>query len=132
MKFSKGFIKYITAKKVSAQSDSFFQAYVTCALWSSSGDDGEPLDANYNDIAPEALSKMKADCDRFQSENADDLSNLDLSQAGHDFWLTRNHHGAGFWDRGHDKQLGERLTAASHKFGESDLYVGDDGKVYIS
>lgn len=27
---------------------------------------------------------------------------------------------------------GKRLTDAAHTFGESMLYVGDDGKVYVS
>jgi hypothetical protein len=45
--------------------------------------------------------------------------------------LTRNGHGSGFWDRGLGK-VGEQLTAACGPYGSSDLYVGDDGKVYVS
>jgi hypothetical protein len=52
-------------------------------------------------------------------------------QAGGDFWLTRNGHGVGFWDRGLG-ELGDRLTAASKPHGSSDLYIGDDGKVSVS
>jgi hypothetical protein len=55
-------------------------------------------------------------------------------QAGHDFWLTRNHHGVGFWEpewANIDKDASDRLTAESHRFGECDLYVGDDGKLHI-
>ena len=48
---------------------------------------------------------------------------------GHDFWLTRNGHGAGFWDRGLG-ELGQKLTEATKTFGTSDLYIGDDGKIY--
>src|SRR5215213_9921810 len=51
------------------------------------------------------------------------------SQAGHDFWLTRNRHGAGFWDRGLG-DLSNRLSDASKVYGEVDLYVGDDGQIY--
>jgi hypothetical protein len=40
-----------------------------------------------------------------------------LGQCGHDFILTRNHHGAGFWDRGYG-EAGRRLTAAAQAFGE--------------
>lgn len=53
---------------------------------------------------------------------------------GHDFALTRNGHGAGFWDRadeGLPKALGDALTAVCHGMGECDLYVGDDGKAYF-
>ena len=39
-------------------------------------------------------------------------------------------HGAGFWDRGLGA-LGKRLTDASKLYGESDEYVGDDGRIHI-
>ena len=49
---------------------------------------------------------------------------------GHDFWLTRNGHGAGFWDRSDclPEDAGERLTDAAEKYGEVDLTV-DDGVI---
>lgn len=46
--------------------------------------------------------------------------------------LTRNGHGAGFWDRLHQSQLGDRLTAMCKPMGESHVYVGDDGQVWFS
>lgn len=49
--------------------------------------------------------------------------------AGHDFWLTRNGHGCGFWDRDLG-EIGDKLTEAAKKFGEVNLYVGDDGFVH--
>jgi hypothetical protein len=52
-------------------------------------------------------------------------------QAGADFWLTRNGHGAGFWDRGLG-ELGERLTEAAKASGSSDLYIGDDEGIYVT
>ena len=42
---------------------------------------------------------------------------------GHDLWLTRNHHGAGFWDRGYPKDLADRLTELSQSLGERSLMV---------
>lgn len=117
--------------------DAFVRGYVECALWSSSDqtDDqgGEPLDANYSpdDIATESLMRMTLDCDAFMTECAADLADIEAGQAGHDFWLTRNGHGAGFWDRGLG-DLGERLSDAARVHGSSDLYVGDDGALYIS
>ena len=100
------------------------------ALWSSM-DDAEPLDANYaqDDIAPQTLATMKADCETFQQAHAADIA-ADPEQAGHDFWLTRNHHGAGFWDDDWPEAVGERLTQAAHVFGGVDLYVGDDGLIH--
>lgn len=40
-----------------------------------------------------------------------------LEQCGHDYILTRNGHGAGFWDRGYGA-AGDRLTAAVKVYGE--------------
>lgn len=121
--------------------DAFTRAYITAALWSSVDDDGNPLDKEYgqSDIDPETLAKMVADCERFQSEQSDyliseyhdsEVDNTIDAVAGHDFWLTRNHHGAGFWDGDWVEPIGRHLTDASHKFGECDLYIGDDGKIY--
>lgn len=126
-------------------SDAFFRAYVAAALWSTNdnADDsgGEPLDSNYGseDIDPDTLTKMRAECDAFCNANASDLIEFAAAlphreewttdeQAGHDYWLTRNGHGVGFWDR-NVGDVGDRLSAAC-KHTEVDLYVGDDGKIY--
>jgi hypothetical protein len=122
--------------------DAFTKAYIEAALWSSTDEStpqgGEPLDANYDitDIAPEALARMQADCAAFQAVNEADIYDYDAGKnaelAGHDFWLTRNHHGAGFWDGDWQEEIGKRLTASAHAFGECNLYIGDDGKVYAA
>lgn len=52
-------------------------------------------------------------------------------QAGHDFFLSRNGHGAGFFDRDLGT-VGDQLQAATKKYGPFDLYYGDDGKLYAS
>ncbi len=109
----------------------FTTAYVDCALWSSTDDNGEPLDSMYtiDDIDPATLFRMTEDCEQFQANHEDDIAD-DVARAGHDFWLTRNGHGAGFWDGDWPKVIGERLTAAAHAWGEYNLYVGDDGCVH--
>ena len=48
---------------------------------------------------------------------------------GHDFWLTRNREGAGFWD-GFWGEDGDTLTELAQEFPEVDVYVGDDGLLY--
>ena len=109
--------------------DEFTRAYIECALWSSL-DDETPMDENYgfDDLSDECLSRMLNDCSKFQTENMKMISE-DLPQAGHDFWLTRNGHGAGFWD-GDWPEFGALLTEKCKEFGEVDLYVGEDGLVY--
>ena len=122
--------------------DTFTEAYIECALWSSTDQSdeqgGDPLDKNYDesDIATKTLATMVADCARFQQEQAADLALAkyeaqwtDAEMAGHDFWLTRNGHGAGFWDRGLGK-VGDRLSDASKAFGSFELYIGGDGKIH--
>lgn len=124
--------------------ETMIAAYIECAIWSSSDnvDDsgGEPLDANYDasDLSPDARVTMEADCKSFYEDpsNADALALWDDSQAGHDFWLTRNGHGAGFWDRycgdTDESRAGDLLTKASKPYGEVDLYIGDDGLIHHS
>jgi very-short-patch-repair endonuclease len=123
--------------------DEFTRAYVIAALWSSTDESdpsgGKPMDEKYTirDIAPETLAKMAEDCRNFQAQHGiphyGHGQYTDEELAGHDFWLTRNGHGAGFWDR---DELGEadreKYTNAAHAFGSFDLYVGDDGKIYGS
>jgi hypothetical protein len=129
-----------------ANTDPFIKGYIDAALWSSTDEStpqgGEPLDANYSieDIAPETLQRMIADCQRFQQENAKLLAAAiriyprkvgdPTAYAGHDFWLTRNGHGAGYWDGDLPDAIGEPLTDAAHKMGEFNICVGDDGKIY--
>lgn len=109
--------------------DHFTAAYIECALWSSVDDKEVPLDDNYDwaNISEETLNQMIADCKAFQDENFSFIQS-DLAGAGHDFWLTRNGHGAGFWDG--DWKNGDILTAASKIYGSVDLYIGDDGQIY--
>jgi len=120
----------------------FMAGYEECALWSSIDDDGESLSAY--DVASNTADKFEADCAAFYMANkalihddAAPLSNCHASigdrqaaMAGHDFWLTRNGHGAGFWDGDWPDDIGETLTRAAEAFGPVDLYVGDDGRVH--
>jgi len=117
--------------------DPFVSAYLEAALWSSNDNSdpetgGEPLDQNFGieDIAPESIEKAKADCAAFRQQAGDLLNEIDDEQAGHDFWLTRCGHGAGFWDRGLG-DVGEKLSDIARAFGNCDAIVGDDGNVYL-
>ncbi len=111
--------------------DLFTRSYIECALWSSSDDVGEPLDGLYtiDDIHPDSLADMIDDCQCFQIDNADDIGDQS-ERAGHDFWLTRNRHSAGFRDGDWPHDAGRRLTDAAHVWGSVYLYVGDDDCVY--
>lgn len=114
--------------------DKFTAAYIECALWSSTDDDGDPLDQTYaiDEIHPDTLKVMESDCAAFQETEATALNALGSDeQNGHDFWLTRNRHGAGFWDRGYkDRNAVSIAVESSHGYGSFDLYIGDDGMIH--
>lgn len=113
--------------------ETVLEHYVIAALWSSTDDDRTPLDDNYGaaDIAQATYKQMVEDVTDFVTANKDllEVSGQSDEQIGHDFWLTRCGHGAGFWDRGLG-DIGEALSDASRPYGSVDLYVGDDGLIY--
>jgi hypothetical protein len=115
-------------------STAMFNQYVETALWSSIGDNEQPLDRDYSadDLSDEAKVKACNDLESFVTKAGTLLDGLDPTDVAHDFWLTRNGHGCGFWDGDYDDSIGEQLTMLSKQFGETDLYVGDDGKLYFS
>lgn len=110
--------------------DEFTRQFLETALWAECDHDKEdspPLDNDYDitDFSEETILKLKKDCDSFREDNAELLSQAgDDEQNGHDFWLTRNGHGAGFWDRGLG-EIGELLTKASKVYGSVFLYVNN-------
>jgi len=111
-------------------------SYLETLLWSSMDDNGEHLDKNYSpsDISLKAIKETEEDIKKFYSmaEKAGiEVEKYTPSEIGHDFWLTRNGHGAGFWDGDYDDNDGKTLTSISEHFGQKDPYVGDDGKIYL-
>ena len=130
--------------------DSFTQGYIEAAFftdcepgttretWDPETQSSLPGDVTFDDLAPETLARMVADCKSFAT--ALDLATSqfegspndwpDDEHAGRDFWYTRNGHGCGFWDGAWPEPYATELTDAERKFGTFDLYLGDDGKVY--
>lgn len=82
-----------------------------------------------DDMSDSAMVKAEADCADFISaiaaERPEAFAVLDARMLGHDFWLTRNGHGCGFWDRGLG-ELGDWLTALSRPYGETSMWVRGD------
>lgn len=118
--------------------DTFTKAYVECMLWAENDEStpqgGEPLNENYSveDFSPLAMAQIWRDCRNFQ-EAANGLIEDKQAQAGHDFWLTRNGHGAGFWDRPevYGEQNAEILTRISKACGGLNAIVGDDEMLHV-
>jgi len=110
-------------------------SYAETALWSSTdeSDDGggEPLDESYgvDDIEADAFAAMVADCEAFRDCQAEMLVDVSPSDAGHNFWLSRNGHGAGFFDS--SAEHADALQAATKPYGSAYLYA-HEGRVYSS
>ena len=121
------------ADKQESEGGSMLTAYLTAALWSSLDGDGLPLDRDYDieDIAEESYKKASSDCEKFKKMAGALLDGLEMEEVGHDFWLTRAGHGAGFWDGDYEEDVGEKLTNISKKFPEVYPVVGNKGKIYF-
>ena len=115
----------------------FVNGYLECASWLGAYPDQDDWNGNANDIEYDwsiddleftSLQRIEDDCKRFIKENRADLEDaLRVSGytevfAGHDFCLTRNGHGTGFWDRGLGV-VGDRLSEAARKFGAVTAFV---------
>lgn len=120
--------------------DYFTRGYIEAMFFTECHADNPELDgASLDQLAALTLAEIKEVCADFQGTNANTLEaaynarspSYSAECAGHDFWFTRNGHGAGFWDRGLGA-IGDRLSSMSRPYGSSDLYRGDDGKLYLS
>ena len=106
--------------------------YERCALWSSIDEEGVPLDDERYEYAQwsEAQHRQNlADVSDFLTSNIEhvrayiEVLGVDFGQVGHDFWLTRNRHGAGFWDRGAAGPAVDALVESSDAWGGVDLFI---------
>ncbi len=84
-----------------------------------------------DDLAADARTEIEAEVRDFCEANADDLAGLSPDDIGHNFLLSRNGHGAGFFDRGWGER-GNRLQDAARRYGDMSAYVGDDDKVHVA
>lgn len=116
-------------------------SYIECALWSTTEwESGETFDNIDASPSNKCLKIFRQECEQFLEEiqpildtlDTHQLNTLPLSaeQIGHDFWLTRNGHGAGFWDRGMG-ELGEKLTTVAKSYGTCDLYLSDSNQIEV-
>lgn len=125
--------------------DTFVTGYCEAALWAGldlshlneNGDSPHFDEQGIADFTDEALSAIRRECRDFIEGNEDDLlwavwetHGYPWDHAGHDFYLTRCGHGAGFWDRGLG-DAGERLSEAAKVYGDVNLYSTPEGLVEI-
>tara|TARA_R110002051_G_scaffold60546_9_gene110892 strand:- start:5232 stop:5828 length:597 start_codon:yes stop_codon:yes gene_type:complete len=115
--------------------------YLVAAIWSTtddSDDEGRELDENFDisNFTPESRERARADLHKFLVENREHVDKARATKGygvdesgvegrlAHDFWLTRNGHGSGFWDSMElDRETRDGLTAGSRAAGELTITV---------
>ena len=101
--------------------------------------ESEPLDDyfSYADFDVPSLRKCLTELAAFfrtvESEGLYDQAREygDDEQLAHDFWLTRNGHGAGFWDGDYGDFVGGELTRIAKRFSEQTVLVNLDGSIGV-
>lgn len=115
----------------------FVNGYLEAAMSYTHGmdEEGNTDDAEADSVTPTARAQIVKECADFEEANAEllrtayEMRGYDSSQAGSDFYLTRNGHGAGFWDRGLG-EVGRALSEASKPYGSTDEYfVNEEGEL---
>lgn len=125
--------------------DNTYRHCLATLLWSSVDEDGTPFDQVDALVSDHLLLSVTHQWRAFRE--AAESAGFDAEQhcaralhpdcegdawnaAAHDFILTRNHHGTGFWDSGRWAAPWDRkLTALAQWFGELDLYLTDSGEI---
>lgn len=110
----------------------FVNSYIETALWTLTDENEEPCDwASHDDIECETLKHLVGDAASFYEAHQEYFTSEENSaKGGQDFWLTRNGHGAGFWDGGWEDEVGYELSSAAKVYGGHDLYLGEDDIIH--
>lgn len=107
--------------------------YLAAALWASVDGEGNALDSEFDidGVSEESYKQARLDMENMMVKAWDIVHHLQLEPEsfGHDFWLTRNLHGSGFWDRGYGEQ-GKQLTSLAHSFPELHAFVSE-GRTFV-
>ena len=120
---------------ISERLDSALQSALVCLLWTGFQENSDENldDYDIEEFDPEEVASLRSELESFCDSNAADILAADIEpeQLGHDFILTRNGHGAGFWDRGYVDGIGDRLTANCKPYGTLDASADANGTLYL-
>ena len=106
--------------------------YVDSLLWS--------IEVNFDrkDLSPDAVTTIIEDCTSFVNAVIEKYGSKFVEQyqveLGHDFCMTRNGEGLGFWDGDWDQLTddnGDWLTELANTYHQINPYYGDDNQIYL-
>lgn len=111
------------------------RGYLKCAEWCGLVDDDQKqaLELSVSPTWTEgALFEASEACAEFKTwaagESLWETFEADESRAGHDLWLTRNRHGAGFWDGDWPAVAGKKATDWANTLGERAVWFDEDSE----
>jgi hypothetical protein len=115
------------------------RSYLQTALYTSSDEDGRPLDRDYSEsnFSADAMTKADQDVTKFAFDNGHLYVRIGMSSAdaARLFWYARTGSGITFMDNFTtgtvEYQIAQRLQANAEKYGVADVYAGDDGELEI-
>ena len=125
-------------------------ALLVTLLWSCTDEHGDPLDSEYSpsDVCKKDAEKLYKEFQAFLEivepqinaiagdgwdciDDFYDRMQPSDSQAEHDYIMTRNRKGVGFWDGDWSESVSDILTKAAQSQPEIVACVGDDNKIYL-
>ena len=105
----------------------FSLAYFECMIWA---DQPEGAALDISDLEPDFVRAQMFEAISFYLRYEYAIGYASVEQAGRDLWLTRNGHGAGFWDRGDTYKdldsgydFASLLTEAAERLGSIELEI---------
>ena len=127
-----------------------YQSALNTLQWSTHIEVDEPDGSTYFDgtnfePSKELEQRILTDWENFQAQAIElgfdpekhRITYINLSEgdywdyAAHDFILTRNGHGAGFWDGDWHEPMATKLTELCKKFGEINIYLSDENLLEV-
>lgn len=122
------------------ETERFEDGYVEGVAWANVAFEDESRDGGLEDVElpTDVEETLRQDArDFLEGEHVEQFvrayvrrSGLSFESAGLDFALTRNGHGAGYWDRGLG-MLGDALTSLAKPYGSRTLGVALDGSILV-
>lgn len=112
--------------------ESFTAACIEALYFTDTGETEHGQPPSDAELSEETRKDLEADCRSFWRRYGHyvEPAGQTAEQAGHDFWLTRNGHGAGFGDGDWLEPWATMLDKGAHSYGEFETYLGDDGLIY--